>query len=203
MKKIALLLILVSALSIFGFSRSLEIGVAAFRGTGASITAIAEEPSVGFEWIEIRPKYSMMGKFFVRDYDDDYGAYTMAQVIGAVGNFEMVGGLFQYQMAAGAHISRLEGGYEYVDFVAGVRFVGDYTFFLDRPWVVLDGAMLTEGSLLVAWGELIVYPHPQLSIGFRLDYDGDLDAWGDAPIVGDEWDNGMNVAITAGWRFDI
>ncbi len=203
MKKIATLIVLVAVFSAFGFNRNLEIGVGAFRGTGASLTAIAEEPSGDFEWIEIRPRYSMMGKFFVRDYEDEYGAYTMAQIIGAVGNLEMVGGLFQYQMAAGAHISRLEGGYEFVDFVAGIRFVADYTFFLERPWVIFDGAMLTEGKLLVAWGELKVYPHRQLGVGFRLDYDGNLDTWGNAPYLDDAWENGINFAITAVWSFGI
>lgn len=194
---------LLAALLCYGFERKLQIGVAALKGTGASVTAIAQEKTADFEWAEYRPYYSLSGRFFFRDYEDVYGTYSMAQVIGTGGNLEIVGGFIRFQIAAGAHISRLDGAYEYVDFVAGPRVFADYTFFLDRPWFVLDGAMLTEGKVLIAWAELRLYPHEQLAIGMRLDYDGDLDAWGDAPYLVDDWNNGMNLEITASWTLDI
>ncbi len=202
-KLVIIITIALYAISATGFQRQLEIGVAALKGTGASITAIAEEESGGFEWAEYRPYYSLSGRFFIRDYEDEYGTYTLAQIIGSAGNIEFIEGALRFQASAGAHISRMEGGYEYVDFVVGARITSDCTFFLDRSWVIFDGALLTESKVMVGWGELRFYPHRQFGIGFRIDYDGDLDTYGEAPILDDPWNNGLNLEITATWILNV
>lgn len=186
------------------FDRALEIGAFGYNGVGFSVEAIADESRGDFEWIELLPNYRLKGAFFIRDYaNDGYGNYTSAQILGSVGNLEFIGGFFRYQFVAGAHISKLDGGYEFVDLVGGLRVSADYTFFLDRSWASFDGAFLTEGNLLVAWMEFRAYPIERLGIGCRLDYDGDLDTWGDAPFLDDYWENGLNLSLSATWRFEL
>ncbi len=210
MRQFPLLIVLaVIAASSHGYERKIAIhagGPSAFRG---GFEAVVEEPALGFEWIELRPRYSIMllGQF--RDYDDGFGWYSSATALAGAGRADLVGGLFGLDVITGIHFSRLEGGYKFADLVLGLRVASDLTFWKDSEFVSGELAILFGNGFSSGWAQIELRPFERFSVIGGAHYDGELANWGE-PLPfqtpeswPDRWDGGVNLFLAIGYRFNL
>jgi|GEM_PF-1855775 len=186
------------------FDRSIAVGLSGLECIRPSAEAVVEQPRDDFRWLEARWRYSLGGAAVFRDYeDDDYGLYSSGAIYGTIGRIDIIGGFIGLDFAAALHLSRIKGGYEFTDIVAGTHIYADYTFWADRTCFETDMTFLIGSDFLVAWGGVNAYPLKNLSLGAGVHYDGELDHWGDTPFLEDYWENGLNLYLSIGYRFGI
>jgi len=186
------------------YEREITVGISGYKSVRPFVQASVYQPDEGFKWIDAnwRPSLGVVGVF--RHYNDGgYGLYSSGALWSSLGRLEFIGGLFGYDLAAAAHLSRIEDGYEYTEFLAGVRITADYTFWLERTYAEADIFLLIGQDFLVGWGGANFYPIPDLAVGFGLHYDGELDHWGNAPFLDDRWEYGMNCYMSLQYQFKL
>ena len=198
------ILLFALALVAFGdsYNRSGAIGLSGLKCIRPSAEAVVEQPRDDFRWLEARWRYSLGGVAVFRNYnEEELGWYSSGAIYGTIGRIDFIGGFIGYDLAVAIHLSRIEGGYEFTDIVAGPHIYADYTFWAEQTYLEADMTFLMGSDFLVAWGGVNAYPLRNLSLGFGVHYDGELDHWGDTPFLEDYWENGINYYLSVGYRF--
>lgn len=181
--------------------RGIAVEVGALKGFNLAIEAAVEEPrGDDFEWVELRPRYTLLGAAQLRNYSD--GLYYNLIPLATLGRIDFAGGLIGLDMAAGLNLSEIQDNYFY-DLLIGVEATTNLTFWLEREFVGAEAFILMGSDFVASWGGIKAYPTKRLSIGAGVHYDGELDHWGDTPFLRDKWDNGMNYYLTIGYRFEL
>jgi len=200
---ISLLLFLIS--STFSLDRRIRCGV-----SGANCLRLYGEASVqGYgnrsELMEFHQRYALGAYSIFREYrDDNLGLYNSTAIYGDLGSLDIIRGFLSLSFSAGAHLSRIEDGYNCSELLIGGATHFDFTFWKDRSIVYSDFHFLWASNFLVGWGTLSFSPLENVEIGCGLHYDGELDNWGnDLPFLEDKWNRGINYFALLGYNFDL
>ncbi len=200
--------ILTITATIYAFDRSIEVDIGGFDGLRFEIEAEVEEPQGAFEWIELRPRYALLGIGQIRDYGED-GLYYNIIPMATAGGIDLAGGLVGLDLAVGLHLSEIRDNYRFHDLIIGLKFSSNYTFWLEREYIGAEFTIAMGNGFVAGWGEIVSNPWDNLTIGAGMHYDGELDHWGEPLPFQDEqswpdrWNNGLNYYLTIGYIFDI
>ncbi|MCK5832091.1 hypothetical protein KAH81_00305 [bacterium] len=200
---------LLISLSVLPFDRSVFAELGGFECARVGLSAVAEDRASGFSCLEIRQRFSIGGTCMLREYDDGFGWYYSGVAYATAGRLDLVGGALGLDILAGLHYSRLEGGYLFSDFVIGAQFDSDCTFWLERDYIGLSGALGVGNGFTVAWAEIETKPLEKLSFGAGIHYDGELYNWSeplpfqDTSSWPDRWNGGVNYYLFVGYKIEM